>query len=65
MQKIITVCDTNHIFWYHFMIPKCYNAGREVLHMKKDRRIAFNILTSLLSIMNQNAESHVDCELLG
>ena len=63
MQKIITVCDTNHIFWYHFMIPKCYNAGREVLHMKKDRRIAFNILTSLLSIMNQNDESNVDCVL--
>ena len=45
------------------MIPKCYNAGREVLHMKKDRRIAFNILTSLLSIMNQNDESNVDCVL--
>ena len=45
------------------MIPKCYNADREVLHMKKDRRIAFNILTSLLSIMNQNDESNVDCVL--
>ncbi|MBE6103825.1 MAG: MurR/RpiR family transcriptional regulator [Erysipelotrichaceae bacterium] len=45
------------------MIPKCYNAGREVPHMKKDRRIAFNILTSLLSIMNQNDESNVDCVL--
>ena len=31
--------------------------------MKKDRRIAFNILTSLLSIMNQNDESNVDCVL--
>ncbi|MBR2791427.1 MAG: MurR/RpiR family transcriptional regulator, partial [Erysipelotrichaceae bacterium] len=30
---------------------------------KKDRRIAFNILTSLLSIMNQNDESNVDCVL--
>ncbi|MBQ1304702.1 MAG: MurR/RpiR family transcriptional regulator [Erysipelotrichaceae bacterium] len=31
--------------------------------MKKDRRIVFNILTSLLSIMNQNDESNVDCVL--
>ena len=31
--------------------------------MKHERMIAFNVLTSLLSIMNQNDESNVDCVL--